>query len=135
MWGEVQRAAGAMERLVELLSAEPAIIAPPDPQPLPKKSRGLISLEGVTFSYPSRPDTRAIDDFTLELGSGENLAIVGPSGAGKSTLFQLLLRFYDPQVGTIRVDGVDVRDAAPEDIRARIAKISATAGPAPATTK
>jgi ATP-binding cassette subfamily B protein len=120
MWGEVQRAAGAMERLVELLSAEPAIIAPPDPQPLPKKSRGLISLEGVTFSYPSRPDTRAIDDFTLELGSGENLAIVGPSGAGKSTLFQLLLRFYDPQVGTIRVDGVDVRDAAPEDIRARI---------------
>jgi ATP-binding cassette subfamily B protein len=120
MWGEVQRAAGAMERLVELLSAEPAIIAPPDPEPLPKKSRGLISLEGVTFSYPSRPDTRAIDDFTLELGSGENLAIVGPSGAGKSTLFQLLLRFYDPQVGTIRVDGVDVRDAAPEDIRARI---------------
>jgi ATP-binding cassette subfamily B protein len=120
MWGEVQRAAGAMERLVELLSAEPAIIAPPHPEPLPKKSRGLISLEGVTFSYPSRPDTRAIDDFTLELGSGENLAIVGPSGAGKSTLFQLLLRFYDPQVGTIRVDGVDVRDAAPEDIRARI---------------
>jgi ATP-binding cassette subfamily B protein len=120
MWGEVQRAAGAMERLIELLSAEPAIVAPTNPQPLPEKSRGLISLEGVTFSYPSRPDTRAIDDFTLELDSGENLAIVGPSGAGKSTLFQLLLRFYDPQAGTIRVDGVDVRDAAPEDVRARI---------------
>ena len=87
---------------------------------MPEKSLGLISLEGVTFSYPSRPDTRAIDDFTLELESGENLAIVGPSGAGKSTLFQLLLRFYDPQAGTIRVDGVDVRDAAPQDVRARI---------------
>jgi ATP-binding cassette subfamily B protein len=120
MWGEVQRAAGAMERLVELLDAEPAIVAPPDPKPLPDQSRGTISLENVSFRYPSRPDTFAIKDFTLDVESGETLAIVGPSGAGKSTLFQLLLRFYDPESGCIRVDGVDVRKAAPEAVRARI---------------
>jgi ATP-binding cassette, subfamily B, bacterial len=120
MWGEVQRAAGAMERLVELLNAKPAIVAPRDPEPMPEKSRGLIGLENVSFRYPSRPDTFAIKDFTLDVDSGETLAIVGPSGAGKSTLFQLLLRFYDPESGCIRVDRVDIRKAAPEAVRARI---------------
>mgnify|MGYP001816261533 FL=1 len=120
MWGEVQRAAGATERLVELLGAEPAIGAPPDPVPLPGQSRGLISLDHVSFSYPSRPDTLAIDDVTLEVAGGETLAIVGPSGAGKSTLFQLLLRFYDPVSGRILVDGIDISKAAPEDVRGRI---------------
>lgn len=120
MWGEVQRAAGATERLVELLETEPAISAPRDPVPLPRTSRGLISLDHVSFAYPSRPDTLAIDDFTLDVDSGETLAVVGPSGAGKSTLFQLLLRFYDPVSGTIRLDGVDISTVAPEEVRARI---------------
>lgn len=120
MWGEVQRAAGAMERLVELLHAEPAIVAPPQPEALPDPSSGRISLEAVTFRYPSRPDTIAIDGFDLEVASGETLAIVGPSGAGKSTLFQLLLRFYDPESGSIKVDGVDISRAHPEAVRARI---------------
>jgi ATP-binding cassette subfamily B protein len=120
MWGEVQRAAGAMERLVELLNAKPAIVAPPNPEPLPAVSHGLISLENVSFRYPSRPDTLAIDDFSLDVASGETLAIVGPSGAGKSTLFQLLLRFYDPESGCIRVDGVDIRKTTPEAVRSRI---------------
>jgi ATP-binding cassette, subfamily B, bacterial len=120
MWGEVQRAAGAMERLVELLEVEPAIKAPADPQMLPGKSVGSIGLENVSFRYPSRPETPAIDEFSLEVASGETLAIVGPSGAGKSTLFQLLLRFYDPDAGIIRVDGVDVSKVDPETVRARI---------------
>lgn len=120
MWGEVQRAAGAMERLVELLDSEPAIVAPPDATALPEHSDGRIRLENVSFRYPSRPETLAIDDFDLDVASGETLAIVGPSGAGKSTLFQLLLRFYDPESGSIRVDGVDISQAAPEAVRARI---------------
>jgi ATP-binding cassette subfamily B protein len=120
MWGEVQRAAGAMERLVELLEVEPAITAPADPRMLPRKSLGSIGLENVSFRYPSRPETPAIDEFSLDVASGETLAIVGPSGAGKSTLFQLLLRFYDPDAGIIRVDGVDVSKVDPETVRARI---------------
>ena len=120
MWGEVQRAAGAMERLVELLEFKPAITAPPDAQKLPTTSLGSISLENVSFRYPSRPETPAIDEFSLEVTSGETLAIVGPSGAGKSTLFQLLLRFYDPDSGSIKVDGVNVSQVAPEEVRARI---------------
>ncbi|NIL94161.1 MAG: ATP-binding cassette domain-containing protein [Woeseiaceae bacterium] len=120
MWGEVQRAAGAMERLVELLTAEPAIVAPPDPVPLPDPSQGRISFDKVSFRYPSRPDTSAIENFCLDIEPGETVAIVGPSGAGKSTLFKLLLRFYDPSSGTVRVDGVDIGQAAPEDVRARI---------------
>lgn len=120
MWGEVQRAAGAMERLIELLDSEPAIIAPRNPVALPETSLGRISLEKVTFRYPSRPETAAIDNFSLDVASGETLAIVGPSGAGKSTLFQLLLRFYDPESGCIKVDGVDISQTAPEAIRARI---------------
>jgi ATP-binding cassette subfamily B protein len=120
MWGEIQRAAGAMERIVELLHAKPAIVAPPNPVALPEPSLGRISLQRVAFRYPSRPDTLAIDDFSLEVASGETLAIVGPSGAGKSTLFQLLLRFYDPESGSISLDGVDISEATPEAVRSRI---------------
>jgi ATP-binding cassette subfamily B protein len=120
MWGEVQRAAGAMERLAELLEARPAILAPSDPEPLPEPGEGRISLQDVTFRYPARPETPAIDEFSLDVASGETLAIVGPSGAGKSTLFQLLLRFYDPQSGSIRIDGVDIARASPESVRQRI---------------
>jgi len=120
MWGEVQRAAGAMERLVEILEAKPAIVAPANPALLPETSDGRIHLRGVSFRYPSRPETLAVADFDLQVESGETLAIVGPSGAGKSTLFQLLLRFYDPESGQIEIDGVDISQAAPEAVRARI---------------
>ena len=120
MWGEVQRAAGAMERLVELLDSKPAIVAPSEPATLPEVSEGRIRLDNISFRYPSRPETLAISDFDLQVESGETLAIVGPSGAGKSTLFQLLLRFYDPDSGHIEIDGVDISQAAPEAVRARI---------------
>ena len=120
MWGEVQRAAGAMERLVELLDSKPAIVAPTEPATLPEPSEGRIRLDNISFRYPSRPETLAISDFDLQVESGETLAIVGPSGAGKSTLFQLLLRFYDPESGHIEIDGVDISQAAPEAVRARI---------------
>ena len=120
MWGEVQRAAGAMERLVEILDSKPTIVAPTNPASLPETSDGRIRLRGVSFRYPSRPETIAIGDFDLQVESGETLAIVGPSGAGKSTLFQLLLRFYDPESGRIEIDGVDVSQVAPEAVRARI---------------
>jgi len=120
MWGEVQRAAGAMERLIELLDTKPAIVAPPDALSLPEASAGRIEFEDVVFRYPSRPDSFAINNFNLDVASGETLAIVGPSGAGKSTLFQLLLRFYDPESGAIKVDGTDISMVAPESVRARI---------------
>lgn len=120
MWGEVQRAAGAMERLVELLNAQPAIVAPRDAIELPSPGRGSIRFEHVKFRYPSRPDSLALDDFTLEISPGETIAFVGPSGAGKSTTFQLLLRFYDPASGRLLIDGVDVARARPEEVRARI---------------
>ena len=120
MWGEVQRAAGAMERLVELQRAEPRIVAPRDPQPLPSPGRGEIRFEHVTFCYPSRPGTKALDGVDLVVRSGETVAFVGPSGAGKSTVFQLLLRFYDPESGRILVDGVDLALADPAAVRTRI---------------
>lgn len=119
MWGEVQRAAGAMERLVELQHATPAIVAPPHPVPLPA-GRGEIRFEHVTFAYPSRPDPPALVDFDIAIVPGETVAFVGPSGAGKSTTFQLLLRFYDPAAGRIVVDGVDIREADPQRVRRRI---------------
>jgi ATP-binding cassette subfamily B protein len=120
MWGEVQRAAGATERLVELLEAEPDIRPPASPVALPSPGTGSIRFEGVGFSYPSRPDSRALQDFTIVIEPGETVAFVGPSGAGKSTTFQLLLRFYDPQAGRVLVDGIDLVSARPEDIRRRI---------------
>ena len=120
MWGEVQRAAGAMERLVELQRAEPRIAAPAQPVPLPVPGRGEIRFEDVSFRYPSRPDARALDGFDLAVRAGETVAFVGPSGAGKSTTFQLLLRFYDPSEGRILIDGVDVARADPQAVRRRI---------------
>ena len=119
-WGELQRAAGAMERLLELLGAEPKIRTPENPVPLPDTRDGRIHFDNVSFSYPSRPDTLAMNGFTLDVEPGERIAFVGPSGAGKSTAFQLLMRFYDPQSGTILVDGIDIAAARPEDVRARI---------------
>ncbi len=120
MWGEVQRAAGAMERLVELRNATPTIAAPAHPQSFPTTTLGHIRFEHVSFRYPSRPDTQALYDFDLEIRPGEKVAFVGPSGAGKSTTFQLLLRFYDPASGRVVIDGVDIAQARPEHVRQRI---------------
>ena len=118
--GELQRAAGAMERLVELLAAEPGIREPVDPMPLPVPPRGEVAFRGVTFRYPSRPERPALAGLDLEVKAGERVALVGPSGAGKTTVFQLLLRFYDPEAGSILLDGVDLKRARPRDIRARL---------------
>ena len=123
VFGELQRAAGATERLVELLEAEPEILAPDKPAPLPHRPSGRILFDNVTFHYPSRPDRAALSEFSLDVQPGETVALVGPSGAGKSTLFQLLLRFYDPNAGTIYFDGIDIRDADPEAVRARMALV------------
>ena len=120
MWGEVQRAAGAMERLVELEQATPTIVAPERPVPMPTPGRGEIRFEDVTFHYPSRPETPALAGFDLAIRPGETVAFVGPSGAGKSTAFQLLLRFYDPTTGRILVDSVDIATADPHELRGRI---------------
>ncbi|HET9576508.1 MAG TPA: ABC transporter transmembrane domain-containing protein [Usitatibacter sp.] len=124
VYGELQRAAGASERLLELLATESNIRVPPDPLPLPVPARGRVALEEVTFRYPSRPGTAALDRFSLAVDPGEVVALVGPSGAGKTTVFQLLLRFYDPDRGCVRLDGVDARRADPQELRSRIAVVS-----------
>src|SRR6185437_10597208 len=123
-WGDVQKAAGAMERVSELLAARPSIAAPSHPVPLPAPPRGELAMRGVTFAYPGRPDLPALKGFSLTVKPGERVALVGPSGAGKSTVFRLLLRFYDPQSGQVMVDGVDVRQADPVDVRARMALVA-----------
>ncbi|MDO9433061.1 MAG: ABC transporter transmembrane domain-containing protein [Pseudomonadota bacterium] len=123
-WGDVQKAAGAMERISELLAAQPSIAAPPAPKALPVPARGEIEFDAVSFAYPGRPDALALSGFSLKVAPGERVALVGPSGSGKSTVFRLLLRFYDPQSGTIRLDGVDLRDADPAQVRARMALVS-----------
>jgi ATP-binding cassette subfamily B protein len=119
-WGEVQRGAGAMERLAELLEATPAIAAPAQPVQLPAAGQGALRFESVRFNYPSRPETAALNEFTLDIQPGETVAFVGPSGAGKSTTFQLVLRFYDPQAGRVTLDGVDIATTDPQQLRARI---------------
>lgn len=124
VYGELLRAAGATERLIELLEAEPEIRAPDAPQPLPWPAEGRVAFDAVTFRYPSRPDTSALDGLSLSVAPGETVALVGPSGAGKTTVFQLLLRFYDPAAGRVLVDGVDARAADPTDLRRRIALVS-----------
>ncbi|MEE4538741.1 MAG: ABC transporter transmembrane domain-containing protein [Erythrobacter sp.] len=123
VYGDLVRGAGAASRLAELLEAKPQIAAPPRPEKLPVPPRGSLSFRNVTFRYPARPDTPALKDFTLEIEPGETVAIVGPSGAGKSTIFQLVERFYDPQAGTIRIDGVPLTRADPADIRERLALV------------
>ncbi len=119
-WGEVQRAAGATERLVELLQAQPAIAAPANPVPLPGRASGAVHFEDVHFTYLSRPEHPALDGVTLRIEPGETVAVVGPSGAGKSTLLQLLLRFHDPQRGRVLFDGIDVSQTDPVALRQQI---------------
>jgi ATP-binding cassette subfamily B protein len=121
--GDLQRAAGATERLFELLATEAQIRAPRTPVPMPTPPIGTVRFEDVGFHYPSRPDAPALADLSLAVAAGESVALVGPSGAGKTTVFQLLLRFYDPQAGRVVVDGVDVRTAEPADVRRRIAVV------------
>ena len=121
--GDVQRAAGATERLFDLLAAQPDIRAPADPLPFPARPVGTVALEHVTFRYPSRSDHAALDDLLLDVAAGQRVALVGPSGAGKTTVFQLLLRFYDPQEGRVLVDGTDIRRADPREVRGRIAVV------------
>lgn len=119
LWGEVQRASGAASRLGELLAQVPAIQAPAHPLPLPPP-QGAVAFEAVTFRYPARPETAALAEFSLRVSPGETVALVGPSGAGKTTIFQLLLRFYDPQHGVIRLDGADITQLDPRDLRSRL---------------
>ena len=121
VYGDLLRGAGAADRLAELLEAEPDIAPPARPQPLPVPARGSLSFRNVSFAYPSRPGENVIEDLTLEIEPGETVALVGPSGAGKSTLFALAQRFYDPQEGTIRLDGIALPSADPAEIRERMA--------------
>jgi ATP-binding cassette, subfamily B, bacterial len=123
-WGDVQKASGAMERISEILDARPAIAAPAVRQPLPTPARGEVAFENVSFAYPGRTDLPALSNFSLAVRPGERVALVGPSGAGKSTVFRLLLRFYDPQSGAVRIDGVNLKDAEPAEARARIALVA-----------
>ncbi|HTD28210.1 MAG TPA: ATP-binding cassette domain-containing protein, partial [Xanthomonadaceae bacterium] len=128
VWAEVQRAGGGMARINELLAEVPRIAAPKQPKSLPSASDsahpiGAIEFEHVRFHYPARPDTAALEDFSLTVRPGETIALVGPSGAGKSTVLQLLLRFHDPDAGAIRVDGIDLRDLDPARLRERIALV------------
>lgn len=123
VWGEMSQAAGAAERLSELMAEVPEIRSPANPVALPIPPKGEIELSNVSFAYASRPDTHALADFTLRVAPGETVAVVGPSGAGKSTVFALLLRFFDPQTGRVAVDGIDVRDADLDALRQRIALV------------
>ena len=119
--GDLQRASGAAERLSELKAEPPSIAEPAVPKPLPKPTEGAVAFCDVSFRYPTRPDALALDRFDLAVQPGETVAIVGPSGAGKTTVFNLLLRFYDPEAGTIRVDGIDIRDLSFADLRGALA--------------
>jgi len=123
VYGELLRGAGAAGRIAELMAERPGIIAPATPTPLPHAARGTLEFDKVSFRYPTRPDVSALHEFNLSVAAGELLAVVGPSGAGKSTLFQLALRFYDPETGAVRLDGVDLRAADPAAIRARVAVV------------
>ncbi|HEX4848233.1 MAG TPA: ATP-binding cassette domain-containing protein, partial [Novosphingobium sp.] len=123
VYGDLLRGAGAASRLAELLSERPSIAAPDRPLQLPSPPRGKLSFENVTFRYPTRLEVAALADFSLTIEPGETVAIVGPSGAGKSTLFQLAERFYDPQAGTIKLDGVPLTAVDPAEVRRRMALV------------
>ena len=123
VWSEVSQAAGSAERLAEVLAVTPDIRAPERPLALPEPARGELAFVAVRFSYPARPETRVLDDVTFEVKAGERVAIVGPSGSGKSTLFALVQRFYDPQGGVVRFDGMPVNEVDPRSLRARIALV------------
>jgi ATP-binding cassette subfamily B protein len=123
VYGDLQRAAGATERLLELLATESLLSEPDVPAQIPGTSGSAIHIQRLSFNYPSRPNTRAIDQLELKIENGAQLAVVGPSGAGKSTLFDLLLRFYDPQRGAIRINGVDIKEMKLEQLRDRIAVV------------
>ncbi len=123
IWGELQRAAGATERLVELLTGEDSVADPVTPATLPQQGKGAIAFEDVRFTYPTRPDQQALDGVSLTVNPGETVALVGPSGAGKSTIFQLLLRFYDPVAGRVTLDGTDLRDLSRREFRKSIALV------------
>ena len=123
IWGELQRAAGATERLIELLQAQDNVRDPASPLPLPQPARGAVELQDVSFRYPSRPDTQALSDLSLSIAPGETVALVGPSGAGKTTIVQLLQRFYDPDQGQITFDGVALSDMRRADFRAAMALV------------
>ena len=123
IWSELQRAAGATERLAELLSAEDSVKDVPSPRPTPARITGQVGFEDVTFHYPARPGVAALDGIHFDIQPGETVALVGPSGAGKSTIIQLLLRFYDPDAGRVTLDGVDLRDMARSDFRRHIARV------------
>jgi ATP-binding cassette, subfamily B, bacterial len=123
VWGELSQASGAAERLFELLDVRPSIVAPPRPIALPEPARGEVSFQNVDFSYPTRPETRVLDNLSFDVRSGEKVAIVGASGAGKSTIFQLLLRFYDPCAGTVKFDGTRLTAVDPRALRQHIALV------------
>ncbi|MEX0591046.1 MAG: ABC transporter transmembrane domain-containing protein [Xanthobacteraceae bacterium] len=123
VWGEIAQAAGSAGRIAEILNVEAEIRRPARATPLPKLQRGEIQFDDVSFDYPTRPDARVLDHVSFTVGPGERVAIVGPSGAGKSTLFHLLLRFYDPESGHIRIDGIDLAAADPREVRSRLALV------------
>ncbi len=124
VWGQIQKASGAAERIVVMMDTTPAIRAPARPEPMPRPARGEVSFENVRFSYPGRSGPPALNGFSLLARPGERVALVGPSGAGKSTVLRLLLRFYDPDSGVVRIDGVDLTRADPAEVRARMALVA-----------
>ncbi|UDF02885.1 ABC transporter transmembrane domain-containing protein [Asticcacaulis sp. AND118] len=123
-WGDVQKAAGAMSRIDELLTAQPTIVAPANPLPLPEPARGAVVFDAVDFAYPARPEQPVLKGFSLSVQPGETVALVGPSGAGKSTVFKLLLRYYEPSAGAIALDGVDIARADPKAVRRRLSLVA-----------
>ncbi|WP_084650222.1 ABC transporter transmembrane domain-containing protein [Stappia stellulata] len=123
VWGEISLAAGAAERLSEILQIRPQIAAPPAPAKLPKRMEGAVHIDGVSFAYGTETNLPVLDGIDIDISPGETVAVVGPSGAGKSTLFHLLMRFYDPTAGTIRIDGFDLKECDPIDVRRHIALV------------
>ena len=123
IWGELQRAAGATERLVELLNAEDGVSDPAEPQPLRTPVKGEIAFDDVTFHYPARPGVKALEGVSFTIAPGETVALVGPSGAGKSTVFQLILRFFDPETGVVSLDGQDLKALKREEFRKALALV------------